>query len=355
MYAWEHPLYREDVRQVAGLSLPWEQLTGCTVLLTGASGMIGSFLADVLMERNVAYGQGIRVVAMGRNAARGAVRFAAYRGDAAFTFVAHDINTPIRADEVGTPDYLVHLASNTHPVAYATEPISTITTNIIGTGNVLSLACEAGATRVAFCSSNEVYGENRGDVELFREDYCGYIDPNTLRAGYPESKRCGEALCQAYRKEKGLDVVIPRLTRTYGPTLLKSDTKALSQFLNKGLAGEDIVLKSAGTQYYSYLYVADSVAGLLTVLLQGGSGEAYNIADEASDIRLKDLAALIAGHAGTRVVFDLPDAVEAAGFSRATKARLDGAKLRALGFAPRYAIAEGIARTMEMLRETERV
>ena len=94
-------------------------------------------------------------------------------------------------------------------------------------------------------------------------------------------------MCQAYKAQKGLDIVIPRLTRSYGPTLLKTDTKALSQFLHKGVAGEDIVLKSAGTQFYSYLYVMDSVSGLLTVLLNGESGEAYNISDDASDINVK--------------------------------------------------------------------
>ena len=171
-----------------------------------------------------------------------------------------------------------------------------------------------------------------------------------MRAGYPESKRCGEALCQAYIRQKNMDIVIPRLTRSYGPTLLSSDTKALTQFLHKGLAGEDIVLKSEGTQYYSYTYVADAVSGLLTVLLKGVCGEAYNIADLASDIRLKDLAGIIAGEAGTRVVFDLPDEVEKAGFSKATKARLDSTKLQGLGWKAKYDIREGIRRTMKMMR-----
>ena len=120
-----------------------------------------------------------------------------------------------------------------------------------------------------------IYGENRGDTELFDESYCGYIDCNTLRAGYPESKRCGEALCQAYKKQKGVDVVVARLTRSFGPTLQLTDTKALTQFLKNGLNKENIVLKSAGTQYYSYTYAADAVTGLLTVLLQGESGAAY--------------------------------------------------------------------------------
>ena len=196
----------------------------------------------------------------------------------------------------------------------------------------------------------EVYGENRGDTEKFDEKYLGYIDCNTMRAGYPESKRCGEALCQAYKTQKGLDIVIPRLTRSYGATLLKSDTKALSQFLHKGVAGENIILKSTGTQYYSYLYVMDSVSGLLTVLLNGKNGEAYNISDDASDIMLKDLANIIADYAGTKVVFEIPDAIESAGYSKATKARLDSTKLKNLGWTAKYDIQTGIIRTLSMLK-----
>ena len=152
-----------------------------------------------------------------------------------------------------------------------------------------------------------------------------------MRAGYPESKRCSEALCQAFIKQKNMDIVVPRLTRSYGPTMLMSDSKAISQFIRKGLEGEDIILKSAGLQYYSYTYVADAVSGLLTVLFKGKCGEAYNIADEASDITLKDLAAIISEYAGKKVIFELPDEIEAAGYSKATKARLNSNKLACLG------------------------
>lgn len=194
----------------------------------------------------------------------------------------------------------------------------------------MEFAVEHQAARFCFASSNEIYGENRGDAEFFDENYCGYINANTLRAGYPESKRCGEALCQAYKFQKKLDIVIMRLTRSYGPTMLMSDTKAISQFIKKAIAGENIVLKSAGMQLYSYTYVADAVSGLLTILLKGESGEAYNIAEEHGDIMLKDLAALIAKHGGKEVVFEIPDSIEASGYSTVTKARLDGHKLMKL-------------------------
>ena len=268
-----------------------------------------------------------------------------------FDFVQHDVNKAMDCIQCNHVNYVLHLASNTHPMAYSTDPIGTITTNIMGVYNMLEFADRVHAERMAFVSSNEIYGENRGDVEKFDEKYLGYIDCNTMRAGYPESKRCGEALCQAYIAQKGLDVVIPRLTRSYGPTLLDSDTKALSQFLKKGLAHEDIVLKSAGTQYYSYTYVADAVAGLFIVLLCGEKGEAYNISDKASDIMLKDLAAIIAKASGTKVVFDVPDAVEAAGYSTATKARLDNRKITELGFKARYDIETGISRTLKIMEE----
>lgn len=312
--------------------------------------MIGSFLVDVLMEKNQS-GLNCTVYVLGRNAEKAKNRFSKYCDDTHLVYVPYDVKTPLVMDNVSRMDYVLHLASNTHPMQYSTDPIGTITTNIIGLQNMLDFAVAHGATRFAFASSNEIYGENRGDVEFFDENYCGYINPNTLRAGYPESKRCGEALCMAYKSAKNLDVVIPRLTRTYGPTMLMSDTKAISQFIKKAVAGEDIVLKSAGNQYYSYQYVADSVSGLLTILLCGVTGEAYNIADTQSDITLKDLAGIVAASNGKNVLFERPSDLEAAGYSTATKARLDGSKLAKLGWKPRYAIESGITRTIEILKE----
>lgn len=346
----EIKLYRDDIAYISNLNLPWEKFKNSSILITGASGLVGSCLIDVIMKRNRDFDMNCKIYALARNKEKAAKRFSYWWDSDLLNFVAHDINLPLELD-VDTVDYVLHLASNTHPVAYATDPIGTITTNIIGTNNLLDFSVKHNTKRFVFASSNEIYGENRGDVELFNEEYCGYINSNTMRAGYPESKRCGEALCQSFKAQKNLDVVIPRLTRSYGPTMLMSDTKAISQFIRKAIAKEDIVLKSAGTQYYSYTYVADAVSGLLTVILCGENGAAYNIADAKSDIRLKDLAQTIAKVAGTKVIFEIPDALEKSGYSTATKARLDGSKIKALGWQAQYSIEDGIERTIKIFSD----
>ena len=367
----ENEIYLSDLDTVCGLDLPWQELDGKSIMISGATGMIGSTLIDVLMRRNRRMEErnagkqpypGCRIIALGRNEEKAKARFEEYWEDPCFSFVRCDINDRqgltgsldgagrMHGDSAMTVDYVFHAASNTHPVAYANDPIGTVVTNIIGLDNLLSFASEHGCRRFLFASSNEIYGENRGDVELFDEAYCGYIDCNTMRAGYPESKRAGEALCQAYLRQKDLDVVIPRFTRSFGPTLLRTDTKALSQFIRKGVSREDIVLKSAGTQFFSYTYVCDAVSGLLYCLLKGECGEAYNIADVSCDITLRDLAGLIAELVGKKVIFDIPDAVEAAGYSKATKARLDSTKLQHLGWKARFDMKTALAHTIEVIR-----
>lgn len=349
----DNKMYIEDVRYAAGLRLPWNSLQGKKLLITGACGLIGSFAIDVLMEKNGSSDLNCKIYALGRNRRAAEERFADYWDNSLFCFLCHDVNSPLEEKTDEDFDCIIHLASCTHPVAYAQNPIATIATNVLGTNYLLRYAVGHHAQRFVFASSNEIYGENRGDAELFTETYCGYTDPNTLRAGYPESKRCAEALCQAYLKEKGINVVIPRFTRTYGPTMLMSDTKAVSQFIIKAVRGENIVLKSEGTQYYSYTYVADAVSGLFTVMLSGQCGEAYNIADIKSDIRLKNLAETAAEISHTKVIYDIPNATEKAGYSMATKARLDGNKLKSLGWDMKYDIHAGMERTIGILRELQ--
>lgn len=344
----ENSVYQEDLDKVIDAQSDWSQIDNHSFLIIGASGMIGSFMVDVLMQRNQKTEANIVVYAMGRTKAHLETRFESYLSNAYFHMVVADVTKPFPEDLA--IDYIFHGASNTHPRAYATDPIGTIMTNLMGTEQVLKYAVKMSVRRVLFMSSVEIYGENRGDVEKFSEDYSGYIDCNTLRAGYPEGKRVSESLCQAYISKYGLDVVIPRICRTFGPTMKLDDSKASSQFILNAARDEDIVLKSEGNQYYSYAYVGDIVSALLFILVNGRNGQAYNIANSQFDLKLKDLAEKLSTTAKKKIVFDLPDKEELTGFSKSTTAILNPTKIRELGWKPIFALQTALTHTVELLR-----
>lgn len=330
----------------------WNRLNGKTVFLSGATGLLGSFLMDALMLRNQSLPpkDRCRVIAVGRNRAAAEKRFPQWMGREELCFVEQDIITPVE-NLPGHPDYWIHAASTSHNYAFAMEPINTVLSNVLGTRNILDLVSAQGNGRFLFVSSGEVYGENRGDMEYFKEDYCGYLDCNTLRAGYPEAKRLSEAMCQAYIQQNHVDAMIIRLPRCYGPTMQANDSKAAAQFIRCGVNRENIVLKSSGEQRFSFAHVSDAVCGMLWVLLTGETGQAYNLGDERSDLMLKEVAAIAADYAGTAVVFDLPSDVERRGYCPARKTLLDAEKLRRLGWAARYDVKTGLCETVRILRE----
>lgn len=322
---------KDEIYKVANLSFAWNNLNNKTILLSGGTGFIGSFLVDVIRFRNENYGDGIKVVSLSRRGGS---------SDDMVEYLKADINDAI--DYPGEVNYILHLASNTHPKQYAEDPVATITTNIIGCNNLLKLAVKKNVQRFLLASSVEIYGQG-SDIPM-DEKYCGYIDCNQARNGYNEAKRTSEALCQSYMSQYGVDCVIARLARVIGPDN-KNDTKAISQFMDKALSNEDIVLKSKGNQRFSFVYVADAVSGLLKILLDGESGQAYNIAADDERMTLGEYAQFIADLAGRSVIFDIE---ENNSVSKATYALLDTKKLKDIGWMPMYSIRDGLKRTYDI-------
>lgn len=342
-----YDLYQKDIYDALLLKLNLEQLWGKRILVTGATGMVGVCLIDMLMFYSKQNDGTISVVALARNEEKMRRRLKQYFGLTNFSYVIGDINASVPQIQ-GEVDIIIHAASNSHPVIYAEDPIGTIKTNVIGLDNLLAYAVERKIQRFLFVSSIEVYGESINNKERFEEDDCGYINCNTLRAGYPESKRVGEALCQAYREKYGLDVVIARLSRLYGPTMQPDDSKVISQFIRNAANSGNIVLKSKGETIYVYTYIVDAVSALLTVLTKGTEGEAYNVADMLSEIAIKDLAQMIADYSGTQVVFEEPDEKEKNGYSNIKKSLMSADKLMQLGWQPLTHLQDGITKTIRL-------
>ena len=343
--------------EVRRTDVPWSMLNNKKVLITGASGMIGSYLTDLIMMASKIYGNQTHVFALSRNEDKLRRRFVQYEENSCFHYVVQDIMQELSFEGDYDIDYIIHAASNTHPKEYSSDPVGTILTNVIGFYNVLEYAKESRrrhTCRIVLCSSVEIYGENRTEKDYFREDDLGYIDCNTLRSGYPESKRVSESMIQAYIKQYHMDAVSVRLSRVYGASLEKDDSKAMTQFIRNAIRGEDIVLKSSGTQLYSYNYIADAARAILMVMLEGKSGNAYNVADSNSDSMLKDIATYLANYCGSSVVFQIADQCEREGYSTATKALLDSSKIKQeLNWKAYYPLEEGLVRTIEILKEEE--
>lgn len=140
MKVFENQLYKEDVKYIADLDLPWNLLKDSSILISGASGLVGSCLIDAIMHKNMTTSLNCKIYALGRNEEKTKERFQYCWDDDQFLFVSHDINLPLEIAGLDQIGYVLHMASNTHPVAYATDPIGTVTTNIIGTYNMLEFA-----------------------------------------------------------------------------------------------------------------------------------------------------------------------------------------------------------------------
>lgn len=325
-------------------NLPWEKIHGQNILVTGASGLIGFQLIEFLMTQTCT---NFNVYVACRNTRRARKVFGEYLSKPNFKILQYDVNVPLDGDVCF--HYIIHAASNASPNYFVNNPVDVMLSNIDGVKNLLDYGKSHEMKRFLYVSTGEVYGN--GDIERWHENESGMIDSMKIRACYPMSKRAAETLCVAYANQFGLDVVVARPCHTYGANFTDSDNRAYAQFLRKAINHENIVLKSKGEQYRSWIYVKDCAFAILTILFRGQNGEAYNVADEHSCVTIHELAELIAKQSGVNVIFEIPTNEESKGFSFIKNALFDTSKLQALGWQPQYNLERGISESIKLLQK----
>ena len=318
--------YNEDLLTTINASVGIERLRNKTVLITGATGTIGSYLVDTLLKYNE-QGAGIRIIAANFDMNALHECFGEVKTDL-LTYAEHNILSDINWDF--DCDYIIHTAGFAFPDAFSKNPVGTIWGNISGTYQLLNYAREHKAARLLYISSGEVYGQGDLSLDSFEETYGGYVDPTSPRSCYPGSKRTTETLCASYSQQFGLETVMVRPCHTYGPCITPVDNRAHAQFFRKGAAKQDRVMKCAGTQMRSYCYIGACCSAILTVLMNGVSGEAYNSANPDVRVTIAELAQAIASAAGCKVVFEDPSALDIANQTPIAKQVLSSKKLEQL-------------------------
>ena len=342
-------VFREDLEAIIEEDIPWGKLNGRTVLITGASGMIGTYMLNVLTMLNEKYGYGIRVLAMLRNASKLPEEIRE-RDDV--EIISHDVTEAIALP--GDVHYVIHAASPASPLIMQDKPVETIAANTLGTYNTLKLAKEKGAEGYLFISSREIYGQPEEGQEFFYEDTYGFVDQLNPRSCYSEGKKAAETMCVCYREEYGLNAKIARLAHTYGPGMSIYDGRVQADFLKNVFHNEDIVLKSEGTAVRTYTYIADAVSGLYRILL-GSEDMVYNIGNEDGKVSIRQLAEIMVDiypERGLKLVFDIPEG-GTKGTAPYTLGILSSEKLRKIGWSPKYPVKEGFKRTLEFLEIEE--
>lgn len=322
----------------------WNNLDGNTVLITGATGLVCSYMVDMIMLYNELKGGDIQVLITGRDEKKAIERFEKWFFAGKLKFIKQDMSEPLNIMQ--RADYVVHGAGNAYPFLFDKNPVGTMKTTLYGTDNLLEYAVRSSVKNFVYISSGEVYGEREMESGV-DESFCGYTDYMQSRSCYPVSKMAAETLCASYSKQYSLHTNIARLCHVYGPTMTKADNRVINQFLRNVLEDQDIIMKSSGSKVRSYCYVADAVIGLLYILIKGESSIAYNVAFEDSVVSIKEIAQILTDISGKNLIIS---SNEETGCTNIEKSILDNKRLKSLGWNGEYNMNKGLKEAYLILK-----
>ena len=343
------------MKDICARGLEWQKLKGKTVLLTGATGMLASYVAVFLIYLNEKHAMNMRLLLHVRSEEKARARFGEYVEKPYVSLVHHDLCEPWQLEDV---DFIIHAASLASPEYYKTMPVEVAEPNAIGTYHLLRLAKEKNVQSFLFFSSGDVYGKLAEGAGEIHERDVGAADPLDLLSCYGGSKRMGETWCRLFFVEYGVNAKIARIAHTYAPTMdVEGDPRVFSSFMKCVKDGTDIVMHSDGSACRPFCYIADAVSAFFLILFEGAAGEAYNVSNDRAFLSIRELAEILVKlrpELGLKVIAkERPKgaAYLENNFNKANRPSAD--KLRELGWQCRFDAAAGFARVWRYLRDVQ--
>ena len=321
------------------------QFEGNTVMVTGATGLIGS-LCIKAMQRN----GHINIVGLARNPEKVKTTFDNVGN---IQFLYQDIQEPI--SNTIECDYIIHTANSTTSQYFLSNPVEVIDSIYLGTKQVLEYSKRHNRIKgVVYLSSMEVFGVVNSRARV-QENDLGKLDLQSIRSCYSEGKRLAELLCKSYSEEYKVPVRVARLAQTFGPGVQKSDKRVFAQFARSAMKGEDIVLHTNGQSVGNYCYTRDVIKAIFLLLTKGNIGEAYTVVNEETTCTIAEMAEMVAhefSNGQSKVIFDI-SLDKQYGYAPETQLRLSSEKLRTLGWVPEVNLQTMYKRMIPSLMEAD--
>lgn len=347
MITYSNTVVQNDIEEILSRDIEWGKLNNKTVLITGASGMLATYLVYTLMGLNIKQRLNIKVIGLVRNEQKARAKFSDFVNHTNFKLLVQDVTSPISIE--GEVDYIVHAAGNASPKYILSDPVGIIKANTIGTLNILELAKEKNVENILYLSTREIYGRMPSEISSIEEGDYGIVNCKELRSCYPESKRVSETIFESYYHQYNIPYNSVRLAHAYGPGMdINEDGRVMADLISDVVNYRDLVLKSDGSAVRAFCYINDAVYGMFKVMLEGKIGEAYNIANETEPIMICDVAnqlVEIFDDRKIKVMYDIPKE-QSAGYSKMGRVQLNTSKLEYLGWSCEVSLQEGLIRTV---------
>lgn len=333
-----------DIEEIISNRELMECFSGKRILITGATGLIGSMLIRTLDCANEILGINVHIIGFARNEERAKKILGDVTNRISMIYSnSFDFQTVC--------DYIIHTASPTSSKYFVEHPVETIDTIYSGTKAMLELAKKNNST-LLYLSSMEEYGIPYSYGEVMTEDKVGLINHLAVRSCYPEAKRISECMCAAYVSEYNVDTKIVRLAQTFGAGIPLSDNRVSMQFARSVVEGRDIVLHTEGKSVCNFCYLSDAISGILTVAIKGDKGGAYNVCHDKETRSIYEIAKLVSEKVAKGKISVIRDISEKTNFGYApdNTMRLCSDKLVGLGWTPKINMEEGYKRLIQYIR-----